>query len=238
MVQFVREGYHYPTVTVMNHIRSSFAKLALFRPGSIFKNDGHFTFKGLASIIAIVVSAIQLTSAHAAVLATTTLTLNPQGSINTTGGTGSISGALQLADGDSLESFEVQWTNWVVSPSYVGVPPSFLVSLFSTELGPLPLSAPARSASFYLLGLGQTNIYTSGNVYNELLSLIVGPNYSPRYFYGEVSYPFGGVYINSTATVEIRAIGTPASSVPVPSTMLLFLLGTGSLFLRYRRDAS
>jgi hypothetical protein len=222
----------------MNLLRSLFTQPGLFRSGGIFKDDGRLTLKLLVSIIAIVVSAIQLTPARAAVLATTTLTLNPQGFINTTGGTGSISGALQLADGDSLESFEVQWTNWVVSPSYVGVPPSFSVSFFSTELGPLPFFAPARSASFYLLGLGQTNTYTSGSVYNELLSLVIGPNYSPRYFYGEVSYTFGGIYINSTATVEIRAMGTPAPSVPVPSTLLLLLLGAGSIFLRHRGIAS
>ena len=84
---------------------------------------------------------------------------------------------------------------------------------------------------FYIPGLGQTNTYSSGNVYNELLSLVIGPNYAPRYFYGQVSYTFGGIYIYSTATVEIRAMGTPAPSIPVPSTLLLFLLGAGSLLL-------
>lgn len=175
---------------------------------------------------------------YGAILAASSLTLYPSGWINTTGGSGFLSSPLSVGAGDVIEAFEVQWVGWNVSPSWVGTPASLSAAIFSTELGPLPFFTPKHWLSIGFTSLGQVNEILPGTAFDELMNLVAGSTYSPRFFYGEVNYGFGGVNISGEAILQIRALGTDARSVPVPNAFMLALLGCALLKNRFQRGVS
>lgn len=171
-------------------------------------------------IAALFISLVITIPVKAAIINTTTITLNASGSLNSISGTGHINGLLNIGANDTLEYFSLELTDFQTTPD-VGLPQSLSMALSYGSSSPSGIYWNLNTGIY----IGKSfDIALNTSLGQDLYGFIEGSGTQTRNITTGMAWGFGGVDASATALITLTAHGQ-VSAVPLPPAILLFISG-------------
>ena len=163
---------------------------------------------------------------QAAVIDTSTITVNASGSLNTISGFGSIDDFLVIPNNATFDYFTVELSEFTTDPSSLGLPQS--LSLEFRYFDPFSTGNICWNLNTDIF-VGKTLTVSSSEnsaAFDKMQGFIAGLGVDAPQIYSTMAWGFGGVDGTATANFLVTAHGD-ISPVPEPAT--IWLMGAGLL---------
>ena len=163
---------------------------------------------------------------QAAVIDTSTITVNTSGSLNTIGGFGSIDDFLVIPNNATFEYFTVELSDFTTAPLTLGLPQS--LSLEFRHFNPFSTGNISWNLNTGIF-IGKTlSVSSSENsaAFDKMQGFIAGSGIEVPQIFSSMSWGFGGVDGSATANFLVTAHGD-ITTVPLPAS--IWLMGVGLL---------
>lgn len=173
---------------------------------------------------------------QASVIDTSIITVNASGSLNTIGGFGSIDDFLVIPNNATFNYFTVELSKFTTTPATLGLPRRLSLDFrYFNPFSPAEIAWYSNTDIF----IGKTwTVSSSENsaAFYKMQGFIVGSGIELPQIYSIMSWGFGGVDGNATASFIVTAHGD-VSPIPLPASIWIFGSGLLGIFSLRKRNS-